>query len=105
MKLHISNRQSLLYFGDDCLPLCTAAVAHEIERFPTNRKVSGLIPCSSSPHTEVSLGKIVNPNLPLMCVIGVWMYMNVLERTLYVEQVLCEWVNLTCSVKYFGQYD
>lgn len=32
----------------------------------TNQKISGLIRSSSSPHVDVSLGKILNPEVPLM---------------------------------------
>ena len=43
------------------------AVAQEVERSSTNWKIGGLIPGSSSPRVDVSLGKTLNPKLlPLL---------------------------------------
>ena len=56
--------------------VCNKTVAQVVERSPTNRKGSGLEDPQLIQST-VSLGKILNPKLPPMCVISVWMCVDV----------------------------
>ena len=44
----------------------SAAVAEGVERSSSNQKVGSLIPSLPHLHAEVSLGKMLNPELPLI---------------------------------------
>ena len=67
-------------------------VVHKVV-LSTNWKVGGSIPDFSSPHIEVSLGRILNPKLPL-CIIGVC----VCDSAVCIEKRcctnVCKWVNV-----------
>jgi len=57
----VFSEDSKVYFND-----FGAVVASEEEQSSANQKVHGLIPGFPGPHVEVSLGKMVNPTVPLM---------------------------------------
>lgn len=47
-----------------------ATGAKEIERSSIYWRVRGSIPASPNQHAKISLGKTINPNLPLMAVLA-----------------------------------